>query len=282
MLSSHDPAILVNIVEEDPVNEHARSEAIERKALESLHHHCPTETRKALGLFAVEVGDALVCGARHDRSILLNRTLGLGVREPVTPEVIADIQRVYAEHGADRYFVHVYPQSLPAPDAMHPLKKVRGWMKFRRGAEPALVRQCDLEVRRVGMGESLDFGRIVADAFGMTDAAAPLLAGLASDPRWHLFVTYDGDTPAGAGSLFVDDGVGFFEWAATNPAFRRRGSQGAIMTARINQALALGCTQMFTETGAAVDGDPQHSYGNIQRFGFVEHELRENWAPVSY
>ena len=60
---------------------------------------------------------------------------------------------------------------------------------------------------------------------------------------------------------------------------RRRGSQGAVMTARIRLALELGCRALFTETGESVGGDPQHSYRNIARYGFAESVLRENWAP---
>ena len=113
----------------------------------------------------------------------------------------------------------------------------------------------------------------------MTREVGPLLAGLGGDERWDLFVSYDGDEPAGAGALMVDDGVGWIEWGATSPAFRCRGSQGAIMAARLRKAQQLGCSHVFTETGEAVPGDPQHSYGNIQKAGFVESKLRQNFAP---
>ena len=56
-------------------------------------------------------------------------------------------------------------------------------------------------------------------------------------------------------------------------------SQGAIMSARIQAAIDAGCTRIFTETGEAVPGDPQHSYRNIERYGFVAGDLRENWRP---
>jgi hypothetical protein len=33
-------------------------------------------------------------------------------------------------------------------------------------------------------------------------------------------------------------------------------------------------------TGEAVPGDKQHSYRNIQKAGFKEAYLRENWIPT--
>jgi GNAT superfamily N-acetyltransferase len=224
------------------------SEAIERAALVSLHEHCPAETREALGLFLEEVEDAVVAGASRDPSTLLNRALGLGTQTPTTRASVEAIQAVYAAHGVGRYFVHVYPTTLAAgPGTLDglPLAKARGWQKFFRPDAPALDRATELRLEEVGPQGAADFGRIVAQAFGM----------------------------------FVDGQAGWLEWGATDPAFRRRGSQGAIMAARIRRARELGCQVLFTETGESVEGDPQHSYKNIQRSGFQESVLRENWAP---
>jgi len=259
-----------------------RSEAIERDALLSLHEHCPQETREKLGLFLVEVDGALVAGAAHDPSILLNRTLGLGTSAKVTRSAIARIDDIYRERGVARYFLHIYPENLQeGPSTFDDTRLVpaRGWMKFHRDASSPPRRKTELSIRRVGRDDAGDFGRIVAGAFGMTTSAGPLLAGLAEDPRWHVFVSYDGEVAAGAGALMVVDGAAWFEWGATEPQFRRRGSQGAIMSARIEAAREAGCTVMFTETGEASGDDPQHSYGNIQRYGFRESILRQNWAP---
>lgn len=259
------------------------SESIERAALESLHAACPPTTRRELGLFLERVGDVLVAGAENDPSILLNRALGLGTREPVERATIDEIDAVYRRHGVGgRYFLHVYPETVDDAAALFAgtrLGPVRGWMKFSRDAGPPLPARSDLEVRRVGPGQADDFGRIIAQAFAMTPAAGPLLAGLANDERWHCFVSFDGDRAAGAGAMMIVDDAAWLEWGATDPAFRRRGSQGAIMHARIEVARQHGCEVMFTETGEASGDDPQHSYGNIQRFGFAPSVLRHNWSP---
>jgi GNAT superfamily N-acetyltransferase len=90
---------------------------------------------------------------------------------------------------------------------------------------------------------------------------------------------FDGDTPAGIGALYERDGIATVEFGATAPAFRGRGSQGALLARRLERALDLGCREIFTTTGVAVPGDPQHSYKNILRMGFREDYVRENWGP---
>ncbi|MCO4746334.1 MAG: GNAT family N-acetyltransferase [Proteobacteria bacterium] len=257
------------------------SEAIERAALQSLHTHCPPAAREALGLRLVEAGDVLAAMSAEDGSVLINRALGLGTLTKPTAETVARVAQAYAEVGRDRFFFHVYPELVdPSWLGEAGLGKVRGWRKFYRGMEAPPERSTDLRLERIGPAQGGDFGRIVQTAFGMTPPAAAMLGGLAQDPDWHLFMTYDGDTPAGAGGLYVQGEVGFLEWGATHPDFRRRGSQGAVMSARIQRAIDLGCRYLFTETGESVAGDPQHSYSNILRFGFEEGPLRENWAPM--
>jgi GNAT superfamily N-acetyltransferase len=268
---------------EFPMDERERfAEGIEREALLSLHEHCPPATREALGLRLDRVDDVLVAVAEHDSSILLNRALGLGVSAPVTADTISAITEIYRRYGIDRYFLHVYPSELPggSPELLLDagLERARGWMKFRRGVEKPPDARTDLEVVRIGRDKAPDFGRIVASAFGLSDAAVPLVAGLADDERWQLYMSFDNGVAAGAGGLFILNDCAWVEWGATEPEFRRRGSQGAITSSRINAAIDAGCQYIFTETGEAAGDDPQHSYGNILRFGFEASILRENWT----
>jgi len=259
------------------------SEQIEREALLSLHDHCPEDTKAALGLHLVEVADALVAAAENDPSILLNRTVGLGVKIPVEVESLREITDTYKDLGIGSYFLHVYEDDLSdaAKQVLSDvgLVKSRGWMKFHRDTSPPNDAASTLSVERIGDDGADDFGRIVCNAFGMTEAAIPLLAGLVNDERWYLFVSYEGDVAAGAGALFVSGDKAWIEWGATDPGFRRRGSQATIMAARIAKARELGCTHIFTETGEAVEGDSQHSYKNILKHGFVETRLRQNYEP---
>lgn len=259
------------------------SEKIELAALISMHECCPDDTRKTLGLDLVEVEDGMAACAGHDPSILINRVLGLGVDEKVSVEAIKQVEGIYDSRQIQNYFIHIYEDSLThdAKDYLagdHFVKK-RGWMKFRNHRPAERSAETSLRVEKIAPERRDDFATIVCGAFGMSPQAIPLLAGLADDERWHLFVSYSDDQPAGAGALFAENETGWLEWGATDPAFRSRGSQAAIMAARLSLASDLGCEYVFTETGEEVEGDPQHSYKNILKAGFEESVLRMNFSP---
>jgi GNAT superfamily N-acetyltransferase len=153
-------------------------------------------------------------------------------------------------------------------------------MKFARGPGDVDPVNTDLAIRRIGPDETADFAAIVVPAFDMSPAFRPAVAALANDPDWYLYMSFDGTRPAGTGAVYIRGKAAYTDWGATHPDFRQRGSQTAILNARINDALAAGCTTIVTMTGEAVPGDPQHSYNNILKRGFAEAYLRENWIPA--
>jgi GNAT superfamily N-acetyltransferase len=260
-------------------------ERIERAALLSLQEASDGKTRRALGLWCGEIGGALVSRAAGlpASGIVANRTIGLGHDMTASAEAVARIVGHYRDAGVARYFVHLHGEAEPKElrDWLQAcgLVKARGWMKFLREAEDPPAAGTSLTLRRAGPDDALAFGRIAADAFDLGPDAAPWVAGLVTHPGWQVFMTFEGETPAGTGALFVEGDVAWLDWGATAPAFRRRGSQRALLRQRILVARELGCRLMATETGEAVEGDPQHSYGNITRMGFREAYLRENYAP---
>ena len=261
------------------------AERIERAALAELHTAASETTREQLGLRLETVGSALVSIASAEpTNIVLNRTIGLGVEAPATQDAVKTIVRLYAQAGVTDYFIHLHPHSQP--DELRDwltqagLSRTRGWMKFQRDNAPPPHLQSDLEVRRIGLTQAEAFGRIAAQGFDISEASVPLLAALAHRPDWYLFMSFDGDTPAGTGALFIQDNVAWTDWGATDPAFRRRGGQGVVLCRRIQEAIDRGCELLLTTTGEEVEGDPQHSYKNILKCGFKESYLRENYSPV--
>ena len=232
----------------------------------------------------VEIGDALCSVSSTEKSIMVNRVLGLGSKTAPTLEQLTEIRELYREAGVLRFFLHVVRELL-GPDGQELLtaagyRRHRGWMKFTRGPGEVREPRTDLLVRLIGAEDAADFATIVAPAFGMSSACEPALAALVDDPHWYVYMSFSGERPAGTGALYMRDGIGYLDWASTHPDFRCRGGQTAILSTRLHQAFDAGCRTIVTMTGEAVPDDPQHSYSNILRAGFSEAYLRENWVPV--
>ena len=70
-------------------------------------------------------------------------------------------------------------------------------------------------------------------------------------------------------------------FGATLASARGRGAQTLLLSRRVSDAARLGATDVFTETGEAVEGEPQPSYQNIVKVGFKRIYSRANLVPPS-
>lgn len=265
----------------------AEAEGVELEAMADLHDAAGPDLREALGLgWTRRGGAAAETTAAAPDETLLNRVIGLGVEQPATEAGLDELLGELAHRGLTRYLVHVVPRPDP-PELRRWLadrglaERHRAWMKFTRGTGPPASARTDLTVAEATAEHAAAFGEIVAGAFGLPPALAPLFARLVGRARWTVRVTLDEDgTVAGCGALFVTGDVGWLSYGATRESHRGRGSQGAVLARRVADARDLGARLLVTETGEAVAGQEQHSYRNIERAGFVPRYRRENWCPV--
>lgn len=260
-------------------------EYIERRMYEDMQAAADDALRKNLKLGAYTIGSAFtsVAGSLPASAIVANITYGLGLEQRATCEQVDEIIARYDQAGVQRYFIQLHPEAKP-PEVVNwlterGLEQTRGWMMFERGREAPPDVTTSLTVRAAGAQDAAAFARIACDAFDLGDVALPWIAGLVGRRGWHTHMSFDGDTPAGIGVVYVEDDLAYFTFGATAPAYRGRGGQGAVLAARIATALDLGCRVLATCTGEAVAGDPQHSYSNILRAGFRETYVRRNFAP---
>jgi GNAT superfamily N-acetyltransferase len=264
----------------------SEAERIERAALTAQHACADEALRHRLGLQLVPVGDGIasVAAALPVAAVTENRLLGLGLDRPIRAADIAVAAALYRDAGVARFFLHLYAEArteaVTAALAAAGLEQARAWRKFEHRLDEDLPPvPAGFEVREIGAAHAERFARIVCAGFDLGDAAIPWFARLPGREGWHAFMAFDGTEPVGAGALFVEGEVAWTDFGATDPAHRGRGAQRANLVHRLHAARALGCSRAYTCTGAAVPGDPQHSYRNILRAGFAEAELRENWAP---
>lgn len=257
-------------------------ERIEAEALAEFHRAAPATTRAAMDLHLDEVDGALVSLAARGGNVVVNRAIGLGMTQPATMATLERIRKIYAEAEVRRYFVHASPVGLPSPLSALVEEagyvRDRAWMKFARNDVPVAQRITELEIREIGAENAADFGRIASAAFDLDAPAGNALANLVERPGWHVYMSFAGDTPAGTGAMFVRDDVAWIDWGATDPAFRRQGSQSALLARRVARAIELGCSLLGACTGEAVPGEEQLSYHNILRCGFEEFGLRDNYS----
>lgn len=94
-------------------------------------------------------------------------------------------------------------------------------------------------------------------------------------PGWSLYVARPGGRPAAAAILYLRDGVGYLADAATDPAFRGRGLQSALLRRRIHDAASAGADLVFS-------GAPPFStsHRNMERAGMRVQFMRSLWTQA--
>jgi GNAT superfamily N-acetyltransferase len=197
----------------------------------------------------------------------INKALGLGIREPATAGHVDAVLAFFLERGAPAE-IGVCP--LGHPSLLTHLTRARFVLsEFEQVlvGTPETVHAAPPGPGIIVRGDVMAtiWAPIAAAAFPQerTRMLIPLGTALGSVPGASCFVaTIDGE-PAGAAALAIHDDVALLFAASVIPAFRYRGVQGALLSARIAAARARGC-RLFTV--AAAPGSS--SQRNAERAGF--------------
>jgi hypothetical protein len=264
-----------------PPDDFAALENVEYSAAVDFYGAVPADIRAAYAVDVQQVGMATCLMSRGvEPAAIFRRAVGLGVgRAAAEPELDVVLARMNAL--GQRYVVLVAPQSRP-PGLASWLER-RGfapgyaWMKFSRPCDGVPRASSDLEIRVVGSELSVEFGRVVAEGFGMPAALAPWIGRLAGRANWVCVMAFDGSTPFAAGAVYVDGEYAWLGFGATLASHRRRGAQNALLARRLGEAAARGARVAVTETGERQPDKPSVSYRNILRAGFKEMYLRQNY-----
>jgi GNAT superfamily N-acetyltransferase len=259
----------------------AALERIEFDASADLWRAAPEDVRAAHALELRDIGGASCMTSRGiEPPALFRRAVGLGVTLEASE---ADLDAALA-HMRSRGLRYCVPVAAPyKPFALGAWLEERGftrgyaWMKFARRSDATLKAQTDLEVRVVRREHGADFGRVVAEGFGLPAAIAAWVSVLPGRPHWVCVMAFAGSAPAAAGAVYVSGEHAWLGFGATLPAFRRHGAQNALLARRLAEAAARGARTAVTETGEQLPDKPSNSYRNILRAGFHERYLRHNY-----
>jgi GNAT superfamily N-acetyltransferase len=265
-----------------PRMQEIEADEIEQRGIDDWYGSLSGPVAAQSGAARVAVGSALVAVLARVPSAVYSRVLGLGVPSPATREQVDAALSELGQFGVGRAFVHVGPYARPPELASWLVERgltrhPRSWMRFVRERAPVADARTDLTVRPIRDAERDQFDAVACRAFEMPETAQGLFGLLVGRPRWHALGLFDGERMAGGAALFVEGELGWLAFGGVDAAYRKRGGQSALLAERVRLALDLGCRALFTETGQAVPGDPQHSYHNILRAGFRELVVRDNY-----
>jgi GNAT superfamily N-acetyltransferase len=261
--------------------DYAALEKIEFDASADLWRAVPEDVRAAHGVELREVAGATCLTSRAiEPPALFRRAVGLGVAREARE---ADLDAVLAHMAARglRYCVPVAAAYKPAMlgEWLERRGFTRGyaWMKFSRPCDTSFKAATDLDVRLVGREHGADFGRVIAEGFGLPDAIARWVGALPGRHHWACVMAFAGKAPAAAGAAYVSGEYAWLGFGATLPAYRRHGAQNALLARRLAEAASRGARTAVTETGERQPDKPSDSYRNIRRAGFHERYLRQNY-----
>jgi hypothetical protein len=235
----------------------------------------------ALNLQVEQIGSAMLLLAPNADILLLNRVIGLGLREPATKAMVTALVARYQAAGVQNFGVQLSPQAapadLPAWLEKHNVVPRDRWVKVFQPAHMSVEVTTDLRIERIEESHRMTWAEVAGAAF---DMPLPLAVGLAMSvgrPDWQHYLAWDGPQPVASAALFVHGRVGWLGAAGTLPSHRRRGAQGALMARRIRDSAAAGCEWVITETGEDTPDNPNPSFHNMRRTGFQIAYLRPNY-----
>jgi ribosomal protein S18 acetylase RimI-like enzyme len=257
------------------------AETVEAAVMRRVVGGAPAALRAEMGVTAAELGGGAVLAMAKDPSGYWSKTLGIGITEPVTRELMAQIAAFYAVHGGDSATIQIAPSALPAEwsDIAAELRLEAGhpWVKLVRPVGP--VSEEPETNLRVGMVEPAllpEWAHVLLEGFGMTRRLDRMFASTDDDAFQHV-AAWDGDRIVAAATLFLHgDTAGMFG-AATLPTHRCRGAQSALIALRLQLAEKAGVSWIFAETGAEGPGEHNPSLHNLRRAGFTDLYERPNW-----
>ena len=210
----------------------------------------------------------------------LNKVAGLGFEGPLDETGLAAVERAFAERGVAvraevaslgdpavvrmltgrgyrlEGFENVLGRSLPA--------NPRGPLPEGVAIAPSPIEELGTWIDVVVTGfASPDAQGVPSDESYPRDLMESVMADMASAEGFSRTLARRDGVPAGGASLRLSEGVAHLCGAATLPAHRRRGVQGALLAARLEIAAAAGC-----DTAVVITQPGSKSQENVQRQGF--------------
>jgi hypothetical protein len=258
-------------------------ENIEALAWAELQLALSPQVRARLGVEILHSSGATLLLAPHADVLQLNRVIGLGMAEALTPADLDWIISTYSAARVSKFLVHWGPVCEPThgPEWLRArqFRQIAGTTKLvrrldlrdRLGASVSNLRVVEIDER-----DASTFETIVGTALGVPHLVAEGIRSTIGHPGWHFYLAMDGKRPVAGGALYLRKMSAWCGLAGTLAADRGRGAQTNLLLRRIADASRAGCTFLSADTAATRDGTNQ-SLKNMIRAGFEILYERDNY-----
>lgn len=202
-------------------------------------------------------------------SVNPNHVEHFGTSGLANKRIFSEIVEMYRSAGVPRFFVYLSPSEQA--------EEIANWLDeagMVRLVELSVLWQptqaigvpnCDMEIVDC-VPEQADLLRSIVSEGGDEFGYAPATLDMLGTPHFYTLLALDRGCPAGTGSLYHHQRLGYLGNGKTIEPFRRRGAQSALIAARVNRACMLGCTDVVSETYRFLET----SLKNLRRAGFIE------------
>ena len=261
------------------------AERTEGRAMRQIVEDQTPEVRARLDMSTHDVGDGVHTVVVQDPMWgYWNKALGFC--DHVTEEIVADVCARAEARRVPAFAFQLQPRVVPedweAIAENHGLTPGTVFVKCFGPVEPRSV-ETDLRIARLGPEYGSDFVRVMAAGFGfeVSPGADAMFDGAQFfDGDWATYGAFDGDTLLAVARMLVvaeTDAVALFG-AATLPAGRNRGAQGALLDARMREARDRGVHYASAETWLETPENQNPSQHNMTRAGLTEVHTRPSWV----
>ncbi|MEO3747323.1 GNAT family N-acetyltransferase [Plantactinospora sp. B5E13] len=243
----------------------------------------PERTRQALGISTTRIGGAFTWVTRNDPMAgYWNKTLGLGVTEPVTRDVLDKVIEFHRDQGSPSARIQIAPDLLP-PDwdeirAAYGLTPGAFTVQLGCAVGDIAPARTDLRIGPVGAADFAQWVSLLYTVFQMPEHFDTLFRATLGQPDFRAFAAWDGDQMVAAANLFLNGEVGGLNSAVTRESHRGRGAQSALTAARARAAAEAGCRRLVVQTGRPAAGERHQSLENLLRVGFTRLYDRQDWV----
>jgi hypothetical protein len=259
-------------------------EATEVGAWSDLYSAAPEHFAEAAGLGFTVIGGSLLLRWAATGRRYFNRTIGLGVIEPATPETLDRILEHYEQAGITMFLLQSLPHCQPA--------EYRGWLLDRglepldaqdrvvRGGEPlAAPVSSELVVERVARESSAEWSEFLQHVYRLD--TGPWLPKLIGRPGWHQYAARREDEIVAARGMYIGpDGAAWLGMDGPVPGVMTDDYEpdAALCAFIVQDGLARGATAFVADIEAPSDVMDTPAYEYFGRLGFRRPYVRTHYA----